>query len=115
MRLELPEGLTEVALDTETSGLHPDDGARVSVVVLGWRDSSGETVSRALPFDQGIRDKVPGRTPELFADPNLGSAEWSELLVWLGRQRLVFHNAKFDLHLMRAGTRQFGGRDLPRR
>jgi DNA polymerase I-like protein with 3'-5' exonuclease and polymerase domains len=101
-----------VAVDTETSGLHPDSGGRVAVVSAAWipdeilRDeqalqravTTGDGVrSVAYPFDQGIRDKtglpkwaVKRYKPDqldLFAtaDPNLGQPEWRCLLAWLYR------------------------------
>jgi DNA polymerase I-like protein with 3'-5' exonuclease and polymerase domains len=138
--LGLPEDLpagTLVAVDTETSGLHPDDGATVAVVSVGWR-RDGEVVARAFPFDQerwADKGRWPGNKPvgakdakragtdalELFTyddlaevetDPNLPRECWDELLDWLGRQQLLFHNAKFDLHMLRTGTRHWPGRDL---
>jgi DNA polymerase I-like protein with 3'-5' exonuclease and polymerase domains len=97
-----------VACDTEGSGLHPDDGARLSTVQVAW--SGG---SQVFWFDQGqstwlgpkaLPRKYPG--PSLFeVDQNLGDAEWWELTGWLRRQRLVFHNAQHDLHMIQAGLR----------
>ncbi|MDQ3222243.1 MAG: DNA polymerase [Gemmatimonadota bacterium] len=104
-----------VAVDTETSGLHPDDGARVSVVIVSWMEADGDVEVRVFPFDQGTRDKVPQMSLNLFSggeDPNLGQHEWEHLLRWLQGRRLVFHNAKFDLHMLRAGTRHYEGTDL---
>ncbi len=43
-------------------------------------------------------------------DVNLPEREWTELLDWLAAHRLVFHNAKFDLHHLRNGTRHWEGR-----
>lgn len=109
---DLPSGFP-VAVDTETSGLHPDDGARVACVSLTWGPDKDDTL--ALPFDQGIRDKLPTEQLDLFgneADPNLGESEWYEMLEWLDDHGLVFHNAKFDLTLLQAGTRHWPGIDL---
>lgn len=110
--LDLPTGLPFVALDTETSGLHPDDGARVACVALAHRDWS-----LALPFDQGVRDKFAfaQETLDLFgsgSDPNLPREDWDQLLRWLQDQRLTFQNAKFDIMMMRVGTRHWPGVDL---
>lgn len=98
-----------VAVDTETTGLHPDDGARVAVVSAAWEGGSA-----AWAFDQGVRDKLPASQMALGggADPNLGQGEWELLLDWLGSRALVFHNAKFDLTMLRAGTRHWPGADL---
>lgn len=165
-----------VAIDTETSGLWVDAGARVSTVSVAWQVDwdqlrewalvlgGGEQylwdtgiwtlrkeitagarsntwtkgrwtqehwiLSFAWPFDQGTvgmgkaedpTDQIVahGRggllgdldwTPDLpEAHPNLPEAEWDALLDWLqlvGESvRLTMHNAKFDIHLMNAGTR----------
>ena len=118
--LNLPPTPAWVSVDTETSGLHWDDGARVACVSITWpmRDNSPELLTRAFPFDQGVRDKFPTSQLEFdFAghgqDPNLGGDEWRELLAWLAEQRLlVFHNWKFDCHMLRVGTRHWKGVDL---
>jgi DNA polymerase-1 len=112
-----------VAVDTETSGLFPDDGARVACVACAWKGGS-----LALPFDQGVRDKPATalrryeekRKAEenqlafdaLEEDPNLDEESWMGLLWLLEKKRLVFHNATFDLIMMDAGTRHWEGEDL---
>lgn len=114
---------TPIAVDTETSGLHPDDHVQpvtsqsgrcaVSAVSVAWMDGD-RCVTLAWPFDQGIRDKLDqGSLLELMADdPNLPKEQWTALLDWLDGRRLVFHNAKFDLAMLRTGTRDWTGRDL---
>jgi DNA polymerase I-like protein with 3'-5' exonuclease and polymerase domains len=78
----------------------------------------GHLVTKAFPFDQGVRDKLPNPQLglDLFGikeeDVNLPREAWDELLAWLQRQKLGFHNAKFDLHMMRVGTRHWPGVDL---
>lgn len=102
-----------VCVDTETSGKHPDDGATVAVVSIAWREN-GAVVSAAYPFDQGIRDKFPNDQLNLLdgEDPNLREDEWQALLGWLSRRHLVMHNAKFDLMMLKTGTRHWPGIDL---
>jgi DNA polymerase-1 len=112
--LELPD-VPLVCVDVETSGLHPDDGARVSCVGVAWLEG-GEVKSRGFPFDQGERDKLPAVQMDMFdtgEDPNLGRDEWMELLGWLeSREVLVNHNLKFDLMMLTSGTRHWPGTDL---
>lgn len=121
----LPVGhVGPVAVDTETSGLYVDDGARVAVVSVAWLDEANVSgmadeygiVTVAFPFDQGPRDKIAVLQQDLFdqGDPNLEREEWEYLLGWLDRpgMRLVFHNAKFDLMMLAAGTRHWPGVDL---
>lgn len=54
---ELPPDTRMVSVDTETSGLYPDDGDTISVVSLAWRDAGGEILSCAFPFNQGYWSK----------------------------------------------------------
>lgn len=120
---ELPDlpAWVPVALDSETSGLHPDDRVQpetatsgkvgVSVVSVAW-ELDGEVTSLAWPFDQGLRDKLDQGQMEFELDPNLDEAEWRALLHWLDGRKLVFHNAPFDLAQLRAGTRHWDGLDL---
>jgi DNA polymerase-1 len=108
-----------VAVDTETSGLHVDDGATVSVVSVAWREEGTQPrleagiVGFAFPFDQGRFAEKTGTTASPFdEDINLDRDEWAHLMFWLSKQQLVFHNAKFDLHMLAEGTREWGGVDL---
>lgn len=76
--------------------------------------------SLALPFDQGVRDKLDDpdkpvtqlKFEDTEADPNLSEKEWQQLLWLLSQKRLVFHNAGFDLIMMWTGTRHLSGVDL---
>jgi len=105
------EAAETVSLDTECSGLFADDGARVACVALAW-----EGGSLALPFDQGRLDKLSnGNQLERSLgeyNPNRSSFEWDLLCSVLREKRIVMHNAKYDLHMMAAGTRHFEGVDL---
>lgn len=100
-----------VTFDTETSGLHPDDGSRVSVVSVAFRapetpsepTNAGDTlsghgrpqgsprryISAAFPFGQGPDDDRYGLSEE----------HWKYLVYWLNHAGagLVGHNIKFDL------------------
>ena len=111
--LELPNvsGLV-VACDTETSGLHVDDGARVSAVSIAYRHED-KLISAAYPFDQGALDKI-GVANSLFdVDDNCSEEEYVQLIEWLGRQRLIFHKMYFDLQILNKGHRKWGhGKDL---
>ena len=47
-----------VDFDTETSGLHRDDGAVVTVISLAWREPDGTMYAGAWPFGQGGHPKA---------------------------------------------------------
>jgi DNA polymerase I len=126
LRLPNTRNLT-IAVDTEASGLFTDDGARLSVVSIAWREYSDDDIeTRVYMFDQGedtwigpklaqTRKKQPVQ-PDLFGNnqpDNLQLDEWLTLTRWLSRQRIVMHNAKYDLHILNAGLRGIGeGIDL---
>lgn len=100
----------EVAVDTETSGSHPDDGARVATVSVAWFDPvDGRPREYAFPFDQGNRPGKPEWTGQetLFGveDVNLPLEAWVHLMYWLRRQWLIMNPALFDAPMIRAGTR----------
>lgn len=103
-----------IAVDCETGGLHPDDGARIGSVGIAWRDKGGELQTLGLPFDQGLRDKFPTTQLDIFGedDPNLSRGEWDQLMFWLQDRHLVMHNGKFDVTMLEAGTREWEGPDL---
>lgn len=94
-----------VFFDTETSGLHPDDGSRVSVVSLAYQ-VAGDPVPRsaAYPFGQGPDNEL-----------DLGRRAWNHLIRWMSTagSGLVGHNIRFDIHQM-AGRSVHGypGRDF---
>jgi hypothetical protein len=100
----------EVAVDTETSGKHPDDGARVAVVSVAFdRPDDDEPWCWAFPFDQGNREGKPEWQGQdslwVDDDPNLDVDAWVHLMRWLRRQRLTMHPILFDCPMLRAGTR----------
>jgi hypothetical protein len=106
-----------VSLDTETSGLYPDDGARVATVSVAWfeRDEVSPSglpardgvIGAAFPFAHGIESQPWFNGAfTLFGgddDLNLPLDEWAALLEWLDGLRIVMHNAQYDLIMMDAG------------
>lgn len=119
-----------IAVDTETSAGHVDDGGRVAAVSLAFRVPSpdGEwlasqpMIHRAIPFDQGLTNLPLGpksldektarrvdrhkQSHRFYEDAgNLPVHKFMELLSHLRRHRLIFHNAKFDMQMLRAGLR----------
>ncbi|WIC89809.1 DNA polymerase I [Gordonia phage Sapo] len=116
LALPEPEEVEDlVDFDTETSGLHCDDGARVSVVSLAYRQPDGVLYAAAWPFGQGGHPKATEGQEQVF---DLGSDEWEFLLDWLSRAGggLCGHNVAFDLQLLRGGSKQgYQGRNLTSR
>lgn len=134
-----------IAIDTETSGLHVDNGARISTISIAWTDPNNQwehiqthqwdtgiqtnqtetidqhehqtIISMAWPYDQGTTGKPENtnQTLDLWTDQNLDQTQWEALHTWLqlvsGEHGLIMHNAKFDLHMLRTGTRHWPGHD----
>lgn len=96
-----------LVVDTEGSGLYPDDGARVSVVSWATRNEAGEIESGALPFGQGPFG-------QLFDFPeDAGSEAWEKFLDRCEQSSLIMHNASHDLAELNAGSiKGYPGRNL---
>lgn len=94
-------------VDTEGSGLYPDDGARVSVLSWARRLDDGTIDSGAKPFGQGPSDQL------FDVQEDAGASVFEELLQWFDQHFLVFHNASHDLQQLNAGgILGYPGRDL---
>lgn len=126
---QLPDVSTIVAYDSESNGIHPDDGARVSTVSVAWYERGGVLRSYAFPFRQGVwgkpeadteikipvpwigAEKSPKRWTKgrwgdyLGPDPNLPESEWNALCDWLLSRPagLVAHNALHDSVIFQSG------------
>lgn len=113
-KIKLPGGKGRVvACDTETSGLYPDEGARVSAISVAYRSpNTDQLVAEAYPFDHG-RNVRPGQLDMFEQDVNLPQEEWTRLLDWLSEQKIVMQQAYFDCQMLWAGHRVWGdGVDL---
>ena len=103
-----PEGIlslgavarSPLVFDVETSGLHPDDGARVSVISVAWLMPGGVAQYAAYPFGQGGHPK----SSEPVADE--GPDVWEALMAAIERwpRGLAGHNVKFDGMMVEAGS-----------
>ena len=95
-----------VVLDTETTGMDPEKDRVVSVgavrVVQG-RVRLGEAFSELVNPGRDIPAvavKVHGITPDKIAQARHGAQVFEDFLGFLGRDILVAHYAKFDLHFI---------------
>lgn len=129
MRLsELPDGYP-IEVDTETSGLYSDAGARIAAVSFAFRVPDAQGVSnpgqplvwKAVAFDQGV-DHLPlgdkdldartikrlSKWPDWALDEDAGNLppeKFVELTRQFARLSIDWHNAKFDLDKFRTGLR----------
>lgn len=100
--------MREIVLDTETTGLDPNDGHRIieiGCVELFDHVPTGRTYQCYLNPERDIpieSQRVHGITEEFVADKPLFAHVVDELLEFLGDAPLVIHNAGFDLKFLNA-------------
>lgn len=108
----------QVFLDTETTGLSPENGDRVieigCVELVNRRYSERHFHVYLNPERKSHEDavKVHGLTDEFLADKPKFAAVADELLAWLEGAEIIIHNAGFDVafldeELKRIGRRPF--------
>ncbi|HZB91376.1 MAG TPA: DNA polymerase III subunit epsilon [Stellaceae bacterium] len=109
--------MREIVLDTETTGLDPADGHRiveVACVELFNHVPTGRVFHRYVNPEREISDEavaVHGLTGAFLAQHPPFGAVAEELLAFLAGDRLVIHNAEFDLRFLNAEFERLG---LPR-
>src|ERR1700749_4363092 len=98
--------MREIVLDTETTGLDPNDGHRVidiGCVELMDHFPTGRTFQAYLNPERDVPldvQKVHGITTDFLADKPLFEAVVEEFLEFIGDAPLVIHNASFDLKFL---------------
>jgi len=106
-RLRAPwSGERFVVIDTETTGLDPQEDHAVSlggVSLRGGRVALGDTLSRVIasavaPSAHSI--VVHGLTPDQVATGGGPQAVVAEFLLWAGDAVIVAHHASFDLAML---------------
>ena len=106
--------MREIVLDTETTGLDPDQGHRlveIAGVELVDHLPTGRSFHRYLNPERDMPEdafRVHGLSAEFLRDYPLFDAVVDELLDFLGDSRLVIHNAVFDLRFPNAELAMHG-------
>lgn len=100
--------MREIVLDTETTGLDPGEGHRIveiACIELVHHVPTGRRFHRYVNPERGMPEDalaVHGITSEFLASQPLFAAIVDELLAFIGSDRLVIHNAEFDLAFLNA-------------
>jgi DNA polymerase III subunit epsilon len=100
--------MREIVIDTETTGLDPNDGHRIveiACVELVQHIPTGRSFHRYINPERDIPEDalgVHGLTAEFLAPQPLFAAVLDELLAFIGPDPLVIHNAEFDLAFLNA-------------
>lgn len=109
----------EIALDTETTGLSPNDGHRIieiGCVELLNHISTGRTFQayinpeRDVPYEAF---RVHGISEEFLADKPVFADIVDEFAQFIGESPLVMHNAPFDLGFINAELKRHGRSAIP--
>lgn len=100
--------MREIVLDTETTGLDPGEGHRIveiACIELVHHVPTGRKFHRYVNPERGMPEEalaVHGITAEFLASQASFAAIADELLAFVGSDRLVIHNAEFDLAFLNA-------------
>ncbi len=111
--------MREIVLDTETTGLDPDDGHRIveiGAVELENLLPTGRVYHQYVNPERPVpRDAVAvhGLTDAFLADKPVFPAVSGAFLAFIGDARLVIHNAAFDLRMLNAEFARLGAEPLP--
>ena len=113
------EAMREVVLDTETTGLSPENGDRVveiGCLELSNHMATGRTyhcyINPEITMPSAAQD-VHGLSDEFLADKPLFAAIADDFLAFAGDDPLIIHNAAFDMGFINAELRRLGRPLLP--
>ena len=107
--------MRQVILDTETTGLEPEQGHRIieiGCVELLNRRKSGRSFHRYLRPDREVdrgAQQVHGLTNEFLAQQPRFADVVDELLEFISGAELIIHNAAFDLAFLDAEFKRLPG------
>lgn len=100
--------MREVVLDTETTGLDPRSGHRIveiGCVALLNHIPSGETFQRYINPERDMPEeaaRIHGLSAEFLADKPKFVEIIDDFLTYIGTDKLIIHNAGFDLGFINA-------------
>jgi DNA polymerase III subunit epsilon len=106
--------MREIVLDTETTGLDPADGHRIielAGIELFNHLPTGRVFHRYVNPERDISADatlVHGITNEMIAQHPVFAVIVDEFLAFIGSDRLVIHNAEFDLKFLNAELQRLG-------
>jgi len=111
--------MREIILDTETTGLKPAEGHRlveIGCVEMMQGVRTGRTWHRYLNPERDVpreAERVHGLSTAFLRDKPVFGFIADELLAFLGDDRIVAHNADFDLGFLNAELAGIGRAPLP--
>lgn len=111
--------MREIVLDTETTGIEPADGHRlieIGCVEVINHIPTGKTYHQYINPERDVPPDavaVHGITDEFLADKPVFSQIYTDFLDFIGPDRLVIHNAVFDMKFINAELSMVGHAPLP--
>ena len=111
--------MRQIFLDTETTGLSPEQGDRVieiGCIEMDHRRLTGRTLHCYLnPERRNHPDavKIHGLTDEFLADKPLFASVADELMDFVSGAEIVIHNAAFDVGFLNEELRRLGRPKFP--
>lgn len=100
--------MREIVLDTETTGLDPAQGHRlveIGAVEIVNQIATGATFHVLINPERDVPDeafRIHGHSTAALADKPTFAAIVDDFLAFIGEDRLVIHNAEFDLRFLNA-------------
>src|SRR5476651_2463852 len=106
--------MREIVLDTETTGLSPAEGHRL--VEIGCLEIVNQIATGAVYHvlinpERDVPDdayRIHGHSTAFLADKPVFAAIASDFLAFIGEDRLVIHNAEFDMRFINAELLKIG-------
>ena len=111
--------MREIVLDTETTGLSPENGDRlveIGCLELMNHMATGRTyhcyINPEMTMPSAAQD-VHGLSDEFLADKPLFAEVFEDFLAFAGEDPLIIHNAAFDMGFINAELRRLGKPPVP--
>lgn len=111
--------MREIVLDTETTGFKANGGDRmveIGCIELINHVASGESFQRYINPERDMPDgafQVHGLSSEFLSDKPIFAEVADEIRAYLGDDKLIIHNASFDMGFLNAEFKKIGGKELP--
>jgi DNA polymerase III subunit epsilon len=111
--------MREIILDTETTGLSPAEGHRL--VEIGCLEvinqiATGATYHVLINPERDVPDeayRIHGHSTAFLVDKPVFAQVVAEFLSFIGEDRLVIHNAEFDMRFINAELVKVGRPSIP--
>ncbi len=111
--------MREIVLDTETTGLDPTQGHRlveIGAVEIVNQIATGAVFHALINPEREVPEeaqRIHGHSTASLRDKPVFAAVVDEFLAFLGGDRLVIHNAEFDMRFLNAELTALGRPPMP--